>query len=295
MKDHPEIPVLPADAKPRPKVSIGMPVYNGERYIRQALDALLKQSIRDFELIISDNSSVDRTEQICLQYGKFDSRIKFYRQEKNIGAMNNFQFVLNKARGKYFMWAACDDYWDENWLEVLLNNFKDGTVLSFGHVITVDQSGSLIRRHRFRQFHKNRYIRLLQLFMSEENGFKANYIYGLFLRECLIKFKLRDCYGSDVLFIFELVQFGDLATSENSTLYKRELATSEGNTAKEAYAGKCRKLLMIDYFPYYRMYLQIANGLFLKTLLSLLLPFKYGKSLGILFGRIVLAKLTRFI
>ena len=65
-----------------PRVSIGMPVYNGERYIRQALDALLAQTFVDFELIISDNASTDRTQDICLDYAAKDNRIKYYHNEQ---------------------------------------------------------------------------------------------------------------------------------------------------------------------------------------------------------------------
>ena len=93
-------------------VSIGMPVYNGEKYIREALDSLLGQSFTGFELIISDNASTDGTEAICQQYAAKDSRIRYVRQPVNLGALDNFTFVLDEARGGYFMWAAADDRYD---------------------------------------------------------------------------------------------------------------------------------------------------------------------------------------
>ena len=92
-----------------PTVSIGMPVYNGASYLRAALDSILSQSFADFELIISDNASVDNTGCICLEYARMDNRIRYIRQESNIGAFKNFQFVLRESVGKYFMWAAVDD------------------------------------------------------------------------------------------------------------------------------------------------------------------------------------------
>ena len=92
-----------------PAVSIGMPVYNGEKSIREALDSLLAQTFTDFELIISDNASTDATESICREYAARDSRINYVRQKENIGGCANFQFVLDKAHGRYFMWAAADD------------------------------------------------------------------------------------------------------------------------------------------------------------------------------------------
>lgn len=107
------------------KVSIGMPVYNGEEFIREALDSLLAQTFTDFELIISDNASTDRTEAICRDYAGKDSRIRYIRQSENMGASDNFQFVLDKAVGEYFMWAAYDDLRSEDCLEYYLSNIGD--------------------------------------------------------------------------------------------------------------------------------------------------------------------------
>jgi glycosyltransferase involved in cell wall biosynthesis len=92
-----------------PKISIGMPVFNGELFIREALDSLLAQTFTDFELIISDNASTDGTEAICKEYAAKDRRIRYVRQSDNRGAVANFQFVLDEAVGEYFMWAAADD------------------------------------------------------------------------------------------------------------------------------------------------------------------------------------------
>lgn len=99
-----------------PQVSIGMPVYNGEPFIRKALDSLLAQSFTDFELIISDNASNDGTEAICRAYAAKDERIRYVRQAENLGAMPNFQFALREALGTFFMWAAADDRWSANYV-----------------------------------------------------------------------------------------------------------------------------------------------------------------------------------
>ena len=103
---------------PMPKVTIGMPVYNGEPFIRKALDSLLAQTFTDFELIISDNASTDKTEVICREYAANDLRIRYIRQPENLGGSANFKFVLNELQGDYFMWAACDDVWSPKFLEV---------------------------------------------------------------------------------------------------------------------------------------------------------------------------------
>ncbi|HQE79390.1 MAG TPA: glycosyltransferase [Syntrophorhabdaceae bacterium] len=109
-----------------PKISIGMPVYNGEKYIRKALDSLLRQTFTDFELIISDNASTDRTREICLEYAKKDNRIRYYRNQENIGAAKNFNRLIELSSGEFFMWAGDHDMWDKTFLsrclEVLMQN-----------------------------------------------------------------------------------------------------------------------------------------------------------------------------
>jgi len=105
----------------RPLVSIGMPVFNGEQFIPAALDSILGQSFTDFELIVSDNASTDGTECICREYAERDKRIRYLRQPTNIGATANFKFVLDEARGEYFMWAACDDTRSPDFIEVNFN------------------------------------------------------------------------------------------------------------------------------------------------------------------------------
>jgi glycosyltransferase involved in cell wall biosynthesis len=90
-------------------VSIGLPVYNGENFLRSALDSILQQDYADFELIISDNASQDATEKICREYAAKDSRIRYHRNEKNIGASGNFNRLVELARGEFFKWAAHDD------------------------------------------------------------------------------------------------------------------------------------------------------------------------------------------
>src|SRR5690348_2643366 len=92
----------------RPRVSIGLPVYNGGRHLRAALDSLLAQTFGDFELIISDNASTDGTESICRGYAKRDDRIRYFRTKQNVGAAANFNRVFDFSRGDYFKWSGHD-------------------------------------------------------------------------------------------------------------------------------------------------------------------------------------------
>ena len=100
-----------------PTVSIGMPVYNGERYIREALDSLLGQTFTDFELIISDNASTDSTGEICRDYATRDSRIRYSCNEQNLGLVANYNRVFKQAKGRYFKWASANDVCEPAMLE----------------------------------------------------------------------------------------------------------------------------------------------------------------------------------
>ena len=94
---------------PSPRVSIGLPVYNGERYLGQTIDSLLSQTYGDFDLLVSDNASNDGTEDICRSYAALDKRISYVRQGENIGAMGNFNYLASRASTDYFKWCAADD------------------------------------------------------------------------------------------------------------------------------------------------------------------------------------------
>lgn len=92
-----------------PRVSIGLPVYNGERFLAKTLDSILAQTFEDYELIISDNASTDGTEEICRAYTDRDSRIRYHRSERNVGLSINFNRAFQLASGEYFKWLAADD------------------------------------------------------------------------------------------------------------------------------------------------------------------------------------------
>jgi glycosyltransferase involved in cell wall biosynthesis len=124
-----------------PLVSIGLPVYNGERFLAQALDSLLGQTLGDFELIVSDNASTDRTAELCQAYAARDARIRYVRQESNRGAVWNNNFVALQARGRYFKWASANDFCDLRLLEKCVAALRSdpGAVLCHGRTCIVDE------------------------------------------------------------------------------------------------------------------------------------------------------------
>lgn len=115
------------------KVSIGMPVRNGEAFLSEALDCLLTQTFTDFELLISDNQSTDRTEDICRDYAGLDERIRYHRQPENLGAVGNFNYVFEHTRGDYFKWASCDDVCRPKFLERCIETLDDHPEVAWCH------------------------------------------------------------------------------------------------------------------------------------------------------------------
>lgn len=130
------------------RLSVGLPVYNGQRYLAAALDALLDQSFTDFELIISDNASTDETGEICRRYAAKDPRIRYIRQPRNIGLVPNHNFVLREARGEYFKWAAHDDLYGRDLFArcvAALDEHPD-VILSHADMAIIDETGAVVRR-----------------------------------------------------------------------------------------------------------------------------------------------------
>lgn len=101
----------------RPRVSIGIPVFNGGQTLRHTLDALLAQSFGDFEVVISDNASTDDTQEICEAYSAADPRIRYWRNETNLGARANYNRVFELTQGEYFRWNGHDDWIAPTYLE----------------------------------------------------------------------------------------------------------------------------------------------------------------------------------
>ena len=85
-----------------PIVSIGVPVYNGENFVGDALRSISEQSFSDYEVVICDNASTDRTSEICREFADRDARFRYYRHAKNLGAGPNFNATFERARGRYF-------------------------------------------------------------------------------------------------------------------------------------------------------------------------------------------------
>jgi hypothetical protein len=101
----------------RPKLSIGLPIYNGQRSVRRVIESVQRQTFQDLELVISDNASTDQTAAICRELAASDPRIKFHTREQNAGIVANFNRAFQLSRGEYFRWIGGDDWLEPSYAE----------------------------------------------------------------------------------------------------------------------------------------------------------------------------------
>lgn len=134
-----------------PRLTIGLPVYNGENFLAESIEALLGQTFEDFELIISDNASSDGTADICRGYARQDSRVRYVRQPGNIGLAPNHNFTLDQARGEYFKWGAHDDLYARDLIKLCVEalDARPEVVLVHSWTARIDGDGQLLKAEKY--------------------------------------------------------------------------------------------------------------------------------------------------
>lgn len=193
-----------------PRVTIGLPIYNGQNYLAQTMDSILAQTYRDFEIIISDNASTDQTESICREYAARDARVHYYRNETNIGASANYNRVFELGQGAYFKWAAHDDLLAPTYLErcVEVLDRDPDVVLAYTQAKAIDDKGNIVKiypgKHHFASpMPRERFYE----FVLDPHPVVA--VFGLMRREVLGRTRLIGKYsGSDRPLLSELSLLG---------------------------------------------------------------------------------------
>jgi glycosyltransferase involved in cell wall biosynthesis len=207
-----------------PRVSVGLPVYNGETYLEEALDSLLAQTYSDFELIISDNASTDRTEKICRAYAIEHKRIRYFRNEVNIGGALNHNRVFELSRGEYFMWAGHDDLRAPEYLqrcvEVLDQNPR--IVLCYTKTQDIDAEGrSLPTKHADLAITSPRADERFRDLIRMDHRIEP--IYGLIRSRILRKTPLEGQYADcDRVLLGELGLYGPFYEIPEYLFYRRD-------------------------------------------------------------------------
>jgi len=240
------MPDPPAKPNDTPTVGIGMPVFNGEQFIEEAIGSLLAQTFQDFELVIVDNHSSDGTFEICQRFASRDPRVRYIRQRQNYGVNHNFNSAFRLTSGKYFKWAAYDDVCAPEFLtrcvEVL--DSDPSVVLAYSEMPWIDETGSHLER-RPRHFDPA----ALQMTASSDaaerftatmhNFWYTEHLDGLIRSSALAKTRLyRNHFMADHVLLSELCLYGRFLPIPEPLLFLRRHSeqSSKAPSARERLA-----------------------------------------------------------
>jgi len=248
----------------QPLISIGLPVYNGQNFVADAIKCTLAQTVSDFELIISDNNSSDDTVSICRGFAAADSRIRLHCNEQNLGVAPNYNRVFQLSCGRYFKWITHDDLFAPAFVECCIEALENDerAVLVFPRLGFVDATGQLLRTQQTPDLSvvgstaTSRVKQLMRFEAESEEIFWCQY--GVMRRRTLEDTSLMGPYnGSDQVLLLELALKGNLKQVQQELFLRREHPAAStmrsGWTAREraafVYAGDRRSAV----FPYFRM------------------------------------------
>jgi glycosyltransferase involved in cell wall biosynthesis len=206
-----------------PRLSVGLPVYNGESYVAESIEALLGQTFADFELIISDNASTDGTGDICRQYEKTDSRVSYFRQPRNVGLAPNHNFCVEHARGELFKWAANDDLYARDLLERCVAALDENPQVVLAHSLTamIDSDGKIFQANAYPLATSaprapDRFRSLLNDSGGDDDG-------GVVRREVLLRTAMKESYHhADRTIITELALYGPFYQVQDWLYFRRD-------------------------------------------------------------------------
>ena len=217
--------------KIQPRVNIGIPVYNGEKFIQKCLNSLLNQTFTDFEIILSDNASTDSTANICQEYADKDKRILFIKQPSTKKALWNYNFVLQQAKSEYFMWASADDIWHPEFIEknlMFLEKHPDfvGSTSEVEFFTEMWDENNTMKFKNIQPKKKYEWVHPLVGSFEEKVRFifnfgKFEYTYAIFrtshLKKCIIK---KEFMTWEVPLILKILKYGNLNVENGVMMFK---------------------------------------------------------------------------
>tara|TARA_B110001454_G_scaffold196684_1_gene199719 strand:+ start:12959 stop:13921 length:963 start_codon:yes stop_codon:yes gene_type:complete len=271
-----------------PKISIGLPIYNSEKFIRKRLENILSQTFTDFELIISDNASTDNSVKICKEFMEKDTRIKLYLQDKNIGQFNNYNFILDHIFGKYFLWIAADDLLLPKFLEKNFNVLEanEKIVTSISKLKMFGKSTNILEKKKNNTFFKKienkiktraAYMDCFPVSGEYDNRVSkffekcrhSQVFYGLHrtdaIKKCIIT---KSFIGQDTFYALSLLRYGEIHVIDDILM-----EVFDGGDSRKGNMIKIIKMVNSDWygviFPWAPMTLnckkQLGMNLFLKN------------------------------
>ncbi len=248
-----------------PQLTVGLPVFNGEKFVGNAIECMLEQTYSDFVFIISDNASTDATEEICRQYEKFDKRIKYYRNEQNLGAAKNFELLYQKVETPFWTPISHDDYFSLNFLESCLGKLIDNpdAVLAAPAQIAAINANGFIKRIE-RNFNtegmglSERLCHLLDRIMWVSfYGVSRTSVFGEVWSK-IGPYKTR--FGADVIFLAGMLLKGQIVSADGATFFYRE---ADAEKPAAVYAQDLLPGQAVSSMPYTGLLESILEVLFL--------------------------------
>jgi len=244
-----------------PTVSIGLPVYNGEQFLEQALDTLLNQTFTNFELILSDNASTDATPSIASRYASADQRIRYVRHQRNLGAAGNFNEVFKLSRGTYFKWAAHDDLHEPGFLSACVECLESNpaAALAYTRAVSIDSIGQTIKKPwgDTSEFSSTEPAARFRAGLAKPHNPIPLPVFGLIRAELLRKTRVYATYAEcDFALLAELALQGPFIEISEPLFLHREHASRAGhqlskNPNKAIEFWKSTKA--ISYFPHWKL------------------------------------------
>lgn len=232
-----------------PKITIGLMVYNEEKDLDEAIQSINEQNFEDIEILVGNNASTDKSAQIIEGYAVKDSRITHINREINIGALQNWNDLVDRAKGEYFILAGGHDKWSKNYLlnlSKVLDNNKN-TVLSFAKTTWIDKEGKEIRKPT--TFVDTSGLSAIGKFVSLIFS-NQHYLMGLIRTDKIRKTRKQlEIIGSGEIFLQELAQLGDFELVENERWYRREVRNIENG---ENRLDRYKRMLFSSKFTSYR-------------------------------------------
>ncbi|MEZ5815617.1 MAG: glycosyltransferase family 2 protein [Hyphomicrobiaceae bacterium] len=243
-------------------VSLAVPVYNGQAYLAQTLDSLLAQTFPDFEIIITDNASTDATQEICQSYASRDRRIRYVRNDANLGAAGNFNRGFALSKGEFFKWCAHDDLLSPDFLERCVRALRDDptAIIAHGRQQLIDAEGRTLSGTTGDLLDISDATDPAERFglVFRTQGFDAA-MFGLFRSSMLARTSLhRPYYSSDIALLAECALLGRFTATE-AVFYNREHAVRSVNiqdkiqrhiwhTGTRPTRPKCEHLWLLAHF-----------------------------------------------
>jgi glycosyltransferase involved in cell wall biosynthesis len=207
-----------------PRVTVGLPVLNGERFLADALDSILAQEVAELEVIIADNASTDGTQRIAESYASIDPRVRYVRHSIRHGAAYNFNFVARAARGTYFKWAAHDDVCGPRFLATCMGVLEadPGAVLCYPRAAEIDATGAETRSFPYYHFaHEDRAPARVRSFLVERPACLETY--GVMRRDVMLETRMIGPFSSsDGVFLLEMMLRGQFRSVDEVAFFCRK-------------------------------------------------------------------------